>query len=100
MRNRTPFFQKTIGIGLLQATCLLFVFKSTVSQVHVLMNHNDLSRTGANLSETSLTASNVNTSKFGKLWSYPVSGQVYAQPLYVQGVNIPSVGIKNVLYVA
>ena len=64
------------------------------------MQHNNLNRTGANLKETILNTSSVNQSQFGKLWSYPISGQVYAQPLYVTGVNIPHIGIRNILYVA
>ena len=70
------------------------------SQTDVLMNRYDLRLTGANLTETSLNTTNVNARQFGKLWAYPVSGQVYAQPLYVSGVTIPGVGIRNVVYVA
>jgi hypothetical protein len=46
------------------------------------------SSTGANLNETVLTPSNVNSSSFGQLASTPVNGQVYAQPLYVENVNV------------
>ena len=66
----------------------------------VYTRHYDLARTGANLSETLLTPANVNTSTFGKLFSYAVDGQVYAQPLYAPGLNMPNVGIKNVVFVA
>ena len=69
------------------------------SQVSVLTQHNDNLRTGANLSETTLTTANVNTSSFGKLFSCPVDGFVYAQPLYVPNVAIAG-GAHNVLYVA
>ncbi|MGA2099544.1 MAG: choice-of-anchor D domain-containing protein [Candidatus Sulfotelmatobacter sp.] len=62
--------------------------------------HNDDGRTGQNLQETVLTTGNVNTTQFGKIFSYPVDGQIYAEPLYVQGVSIPGQGMHNVTYVA
>jgi len=64
----------------------------------VLTVHNDNARTGQNLFETFLTPTRVsNTGRFGKVGSYPVQGQVYAQPLYVpKGTH----GLtKNLLYV-
>jgi len=61
---------------------------------------NDTLRTGQNLNEVALTTGTVNRTQFGKLFSYPVDGYVFAQPLYVEGVNIPNAGIHNVVYVA
>jgi hypothetical protein len=62
--------------------------------------HYDNARTGANLNETVLTTSNVNVNTFGKLFSLPLDGQVYAQPLYVPSLAIPQKGLHNVVYVA
>ena len=57
-------------------------------------------RTGQNTQETTLTPANVNSTTFGKVFSYPVTGQIYAQPLYVPSVNIPTKnGTFNVVYV-
>jgi hypothetical protein len=61
--------------------------------------HNDLSITGQNLKETVLTTANVNQDLFGKLFSYPLDGQAYTEPLYVSSVPIQGQGKKNVIYV-
>ena len=61
--------------------------------------HNDNMRTGQNLNETVLTTANVNSSTFGKLFTYPIDGLALASPLYVANVNIQG-GTHNVVYVA
>src|SRR5260370_11796733 len=71
-----------------------------INMVSVLTQHNDNSRTGANLQEVRLTTSNVNSSQFGKLFTRKVDGHIYAQPLYVSNVTIPNKGTHNVVYVA
>jgi len=56
--------------------------------VPVLMHKNDLAGDGANLNETTLAPANVNATHFGKKFSLPVDGQIYAQPLYVPGLMV------------
>ncbi len=71
-----------------------------LSNVSVLQYRNDNGNAGQNLSETVLTPSNVNPTDFGKLYSYPVDGYVYAQPLYMANLAIPGAGTHNVVFVA
>jgi len=54
--------------------------------------HNDDARTGQNIVETVLTPFNVNAAHFGRLYSFPVDGSVYAQPLYLPQVAMPATG--------
>jgi hypothetical protein len=65
----------------------------------VFTYHNDLSRDGANTQEYALTPSTVTTATFGKLFSCPVDGAVYTQPLWVPGLSIGG-GKHNVIFVA
>jgi uncharacterized protein (TIGR03437 family) len=70
------------------------------AQVDVLTANYDNNRTNANLNEGVLNTTNVNPTQFGKLYTFPVDGQVYAQPLYVHSLSMPGQGAPNVLYVA
>ena len=67
---------------------------------NVTTYHNDTARSGQNLTETTLTTSNVNSSRFGKLFVISVDGKVDAQPLYLTQLTMPNQGTHNVLYVA
>jgi hypothetical protein len=60
----------------------------------------DNARTGAILSETTLTPRNVNAKQFGKLAVLPVDGDVYAQPLVAPGIDVPGKGVHSLLVVA
>ena len=87
------------GARALFVLVILAWLTSATAQVSVTTYHNDLARTGQNTQETILTTKNVNSNQFGKLFSVPVDGVVYAQPLYLWGVNIAG-GTHNVLYIA
>jgi len=65
----------------------------------VLTYHNDNLRTGQNLQESVLTPKNVNSTGFGKLFSYPVDGAIYAQALYVKNLPMGALGVRNVIYI-
>jgi hypothetical protein len=67
--------------------------------VSVLTWHNDVSRTGQNLSETVLTPTNVNSQSFGLVVFNSTDGYVDAQPLEVANLKIGGATV-NVLYVA
>jgi hypothetical protein len=53
----------------------------------------------SNTNETILTPTNVSSGAFGKVFSYPVDGSIFAQPLYLPNVAIPGQGTHNVIYV-
>lgn len=68
--------------------------------VPVLTWRYDNTHSGANTQETLLSPANVNVNSFGKLFSLPVDSTVYAQPLYVPGLQMSDGTVHNVLFVA
>jgi hypothetical protein len=71
-----------------------------LGQTSVVTYHYDNFRTGQNLQEIFLTPANVNSNQFRRLFSQPVDGQVYAQPLYLPNLSIPGQGLHNVVFTA
>jgi hypothetical protein len=65
----------------------------------VVTYKNDVSRTGQNLSESTLTLANVASSSFGLLRVLPVDGKVDAQPLYLSALSVAG-GSFNTVFVA
>jgi Putative Ig domain len=61
--------------------------------------HDDLNRDGANVQEYALTSATVTAASFGKLFSCPVDGAVYAQPLWVANLIVNG-SRHNVVFVA
>lgn len=101
-----PFFRRPACLSLLVLAFVALaacsgtrVRAQTVSGVNVLTQHNDNGRSGANRSETVLNTATVNARTFGRLFSLPVDGFVYAQPLVVTGLSVAG-EIRNVVFVA
>ncbi len=90
-------FIKQLVCGL--STALLLTVALSTSGVNNLTQHGDNNRSGANTNETILTPSNVNSNSFGKLFEQPVAGEIYGQPLYVQGLNVNGAS-HNVVFVS
>ena len=91
---------------LLIAGGTLFSTNFAVQTVHAATTNlavttykNDNAHTGQYPNETVLTTSNVNQSQFGKRVSYPVDGQMYAQPLYLPNLSIGGT-VHNVVFAA
>src|SRR5262249_12395444 len=69
------------------------------ANVDVLSYHYNGLLSGNNTQETILTPGNVNATNFGKLFTQPVDGQIYATPLYKANLAIPGNGTRNVAFV-
>jgi hypothetical protein len=61
---------------------------------------NDPLRSGQNQNELALAPTTFDSSKFGKLFSCPLDGYAYAQPLYVANLVISPTETKNIVFVA
>ena len=97
--NRSLIFLKSASYYIRQfffATLLLLLNSASYGQVDVIMNHNDLKRTGWNSKETILTTKNVSSGNFGKIFSREVDDQIYAQPLVLSNFHIAG-GIHNIV---
>jgi len=99
--NTTFYFTASVSnsAGVRWASASRSFTTLTVTRVPVLTYHYDNTRQGQNTNETLLTLANVNVTNFGKLFSYPVDGYVYAQPLIVTNVSIAGKGVRDVLFV-
>ena len=61
---------------------------------------NDNARSGVNSQELALAPGTISSSTFGKLFSCPIDGYAYAQPLYVPNLAIAGMGTQNVIFIA
>ena len=101
--NRSQDLARVRKVSALEALLLLLLLLcgnvAAIAQVNVYTRSYNLARTGQNLQETILTPANVNSNTFGKLFTVPTDGEVYAQPLYVSNLAIAG-GTHNVVFVA
>lgn len=88
---RSPLF--------LPAFILVALCGTLYGQVNVVTAQYTNYRLNGNPTETVLTATNVNSLGFGKLFTRSLDGYVYAQPLYLSAISING-KTQNVVYVA
>ena len=84
----------------MRALLYLLVAAPVFAQVSVPTAQYDNNRTNSNRSEQILNLSNVNPAAFGKLFVRTLDGILYAEPLYLPGINVPGKGVHNVVYCA
>jgi hypothetical protein len=89
----------TTAFNLLQVLALLGGASCVYAQ-DVTTWHYDNARSGVQSHETFLTPANVTSAKFSKLFSFPVLGDIYAQPLYLSQYPMSDGKLHNVLLVA
>jgi hypothetical protein len=84
------------------AVCLAFILSASnfLHAQDVLTQHYDFYRSGVQSHETQLTPASVLPATFGKVFSLPVDGQVYAEPLWVGSFTMADGKAHNVLFVA
>jgi hypothetical protein len=80
-------------------TSAILLLPAALRAQNVTTQHYDTSRSGSYPTETQLTPSTVTPSTFSRLFTQSVDGQIYAQPLYMQNVNIGGT-THNVVFVA
>jgi hypothetical protein len=93
-------FMKSYPALISKIILTLFIAFNSRAQTNVLTQHNNLNRTGWYDHETILNTKNVKPGSFGKIFARSVDDQIYAQPLVMLKLNMPGVGVKNVVFVA
>ena len=84
--------------ALLAASCLLV--RAASAQVNITTWQGDLQHTGNNARETILTPGNISSpGNFGLLFSQPMDGQTYGQPLLASGISVGGTA-HNIVYAA
>lgn len=109
MTKRTRSFLSRLGTtkksrhGVTKRLWLEALERRELMAIDVLTYQYDNASSGVNTNESSLSPGNVNATQFGKLFSTPVDGLVYSQPLLATGVSITTgafQGAHDVLFVS
>jgi len=92
---------KRLSLAVIMALFVIDGFTAARGQAtkNVLTYHNDIYRSGVYTGEKKLNPTNVTPRRFGKIFGRRVLGQIWGQPLYVQGVPVDG-RPHNVVYVA
>lgn len=106
-RSLIPSLSTLLMLLMISTGTLMTTLLSTQPSVHAATPTNtaavtykgDNQHTGQYSHETILNTSNVTVSQFGKRVTYPVDGQVYAQPLFVPDLVING-ATHNVVFIA
>src|SRR5580704_16367159 len=98
-KSGVPAPQSSLGTTVTGVSILSVTLHTGNGYAGTLTQHNDVARTGQNINESTLNTGNVTSAGFGKLFTQPVDGYVFAQPLYVPNVSIAG-GTHNVIYLA
>ena len=89
-----------LGKAVSVLTLSMLMGSFSVAATRVLQRGYSPDVAGATLQESILTPTNVTPTTFGRLFSLPVDGTIYAQPLYVPALNMSDNSVHNVVFVA
>ncbi len=97
-------FGRALALVTTAALAAMWAFPTVTSSASVgtdvVTYHNDVARTGQNLTESILSTDRVTSSTFGRTGFLSADGKVDAQPLYLSALAIPGNGTHDVVYVA
>jgi hypothetical protein len=105
MATSAVFTATVAGVYTITATSKADVTRSAAANIGVTdlaavaTWRNDRSRSGVNSREYALTGQNVMSDTFGKLFSCPVDGWAFAQPLWMANVSMHGTR-RNVVFIA
>lgn len=79
---------------------LPFCIVTCAAQTNITSANYGNNRTNSNPNETVLTRQAVGGGTFGKVGGFMADGQIYAQPLYAGGLQMPGLGTRNAVFIA